>query len=123
MKPCSDHAPAAHHAPILPQIIRVFAPTMPQPCPNHTSVDYQITKGSPKTFSQHTRGFILKSEWHENYQSTPFMTVWHLQMSPFWCRMIVKIVITYNCTAKFMHQHYLLYNHKAKGKPKNRDTE
>ena len=25
----------------------------------------------------------------------------------------------YNCTAKFMHRNYLLYNHEAKNKPKN----
>ena len=90
---CPNHALCPNHAPTLPQIFRVFAPTIPQPCPNHTSVDDQIIKGSPKTLGQHTRGFILKSKWHESYQSTPFLTVWHLQMSPFWCRMIVKIVI------------------------------
>ena len=52
---CPNHALCPNHAPTLPQIFRVFAPTIPQPCPNHTSVDDQIIKGSPKTLSQHTR--------------------------------------------------------------------
>ena len=44
----SMNAPTLPHAQTLPQICPMNFSSVPQPCPNHASVDYQVTSNDYK---------------------------------------------------------------------------